>query len=156
MDPIALTTLASQVMALLTPYLTKAGEEFVSQFGDAAFEQCKRLYDAVRARFIKEAPKDGGNAAQALDALAKDPDMASAVQTKLVRILQEDPDFAETINVILHSDPIQRITVGADAKVEKTHISNELGQGTQTIEGGDRATFSDISMNIGPKREQGR
>src|SRR5713226_6107319 len=149
MDPIALTTLASQVVALLTPYLTKAGEEFASKFGDAAFEQCKRLYDAVRARFMKEAPKDGGNAAQALDALAKDPDMASAVQTKLVRILQADPNFAETINVILHSGPIQSIEVGDDSIAEGNQMKNRVGEGSQMMRGGNRSTLKDNSMEIG-------
>jgi len=74
----------------------------------------------------------------------------------LLPLLQADPNFADTLNVILHSGPIQRIIVGADARVEHTRMSNESGQGTQTIEGGDRSTFSDISMDIGPKREQGR
>lgn len=149
MDPIALTTLASQVMALLTPYLTKAGEEFVSQFGDVAFEQCKRLYDTVRARFVKEAPKDGGNAAQALDALAKDPDMASAVQTKLARILQADPDFANTLKQILRPGPLQDIQVGDDATAEGNQMRNREGEGSQTMRGGNRATLKDNIMEIG-------
>jgi hypothetical protein len=34
-------------------------------------------------------------------------------------------------------------------------MSNELGQGIQTIEGGDGSTFSRVSMNIGTKKEQG-
>ncbi len=149
MDPIALTTLASQVMALLTPYLTKAGEEFVSQFGDAAFEQCKRLYDAVRARFMKEAPKDRGNAAQALDALAKDPDMASAVQTKLARILQADPDFTNTLKQILRPGPLQDIQVGEDSTAEGNQMRNREGEGSQTMRGGNRSTLKDNIMEIG-------
>ncbi len=149
MDPIALTTLASQVMALLTPYLTKAGEEFASQFGDAAFEQCKRLYDAVRARFMKEAPKDRGNAAQALDALAKDPDMASAVQTKLARILQADPDFTNTLKQILRPGPLQDIQVGEDSTAEGNQMRNREGEGSQTMRGGNRSTLKDNIMEIG-------
>jgi hypothetical protein len=149
MDPITLTTLASQVMALLTPYLTKAGEEFASKFGDAAFEQCKRLYDAVRARFVKEAPKDGGNAAQALDALAKDPDMASAVQTKLARILQADPDFANTLKQLLRSGPLQDIQVGEDSTAIGNQMRNREGEGSQTMRGGNRSTLKDNIMEIG-------
>ena len=149
MDPITLTTVATQVVALLTPYLTKAGEEFASKFGDAAFQQCKRLYDAVRARFVKEAPKDGGNAAQALDALAKDPDMASAVQTKLVRILQADPDFANTLKQILRSGPLQDIQVGEDSTAKGNQMRNREGEGSQTMRGGNRSTLKDNIMEIG-------
>jgi hypothetical protein len=144
MEPLTLT-----VMAFLTPFLTKAGEEFASNIGKEAFEQCKRLYDAVRARFAKEAPKDGGNAVQALDALAKDPDMASAVQAKLDRILQADPDFANTLEQILHSGPLQDIQIGEDSTAEGNQMRNREGEGSQTMHGGNRSTLKDNVMEIG-------
>jgi hypothetical protein len=148
MDPFTLA-LASQAMAFLTPYLTKAGEEFASKFGDAAFEQCKRLYDAIRTRFTQEAPKDGGTASQALDTLAKDPDIASTVETKLARILQTDPGFANTLKQILRSGPLQSIEVGDDSTAEGNQMKNRAGEGTQTMRGGNRSTLKDNSMEIG-------
>jgi hypothetical protein len=147
MDPFTLA-LASQAMAFLTPYLTKAGEEFASKVGDAAFEQCKRLYDAVRTRFTKETPIDGGTASRALDSLAKDPDMASTVETKLARILQTDPDFANTLKQILRSGPLQSIEVGDDSTAEGNQMKNREGEGTQTMRGGNRSTLRNNSMEI--------
>lgn len=148
MDPAALM-LASQVMTFLTPYLSKAGEEFASQVGDAAFEQCKRLYNAVRTRFIKESPDDGGNASQALDALAKDPDMADVVEKKLARLLEADPDFAGTLQQILRSGPLQRIEIGDDSTAEGNQMRNKAGQGSQEMRAGSRSKLKDNIMEIG-------
>jgi len=155
MDPITLTMVATQVVAVLTPFFSKIGEAIATKFGEDAYEESKHLYQVVRDRFAK---KDvDGRASRALQNFADDPQLYGNVFKKmLLPLLEADPNFAETINLILHTGPIQRITVGVNAKVEDTHISNELGLGTQTIEGGDRSTFSDVSMNIGPKREQGR
>lgn len=148
MDPAALM-LASQVMTFLTPYLSKAGEEFASKVGDAAFEQCKRLYNAVRARFIKESPNDAGNASQALDALAKDPDMADVVEKKLARLLEADPDFASTLQQILRSGPQQRIEIGDDSTAENNQMRNKADKGSQEMRAGSRSTLKDNIMEIG-------
>jgi len=43
-----------------------------------------------------------------------------------------------------------------DASVEDTHMSNELGLGNQHMAGGQRATFHNVTMNIGPKKDQER
>ncbi len=155
MDPITLTTVATQVVAILTPLFSKVGEAIATKFGEDAYEESKHLYEVVRDRFAKK--DDGGSASKALQNFVDEPKVYGNVfKEMLLPLLHNDPNFADTLSVILHSGPIQRITVGADAKVEQTHISNELGQGTQTIEAGDRSTISDVSMNIGPKREQGR
>ena len=155
MDPITLTTVATQVVAILTSLFSKVGESFVTKFGEDAYEESKHLYEAVRDRFAKK--DDGGSASKALQNFADEPKVYGNVfKEMLLPLLHDDPNFADTLNVILHSGPIQRITVGADTTVEHIRMSNESGQGTQTIEGGDRDTFSDISMNIGSKREQAR
>ncbi len=147
MDPLILT-LASQVMTFITPYLTKAGEEFASKVGDAAFEQCTRLYNVVRARFINEAPNDGGNASHALDALPKDPDMAGVVETKLARLLEADPDFANTLQQMLRSGPLQSIEIGEDSTAEGNQMKNRAGEGSQTMQAGNRSTLKGNIMEI--------
>ena len=147
MDPFTLA-LASQVVALLTHFLTKAGEEFASKFGDSEFEQCKRLDYAVRTRFTEEAPKDGGTASQALDTLAKDPDIASTVEIKLARILQTDPGFANALKQILLSGPLQSVEVGDDSTAEGYQMKNMAGEGSQTMRGGNKSTLKDNSMEI--------
>jgi hypothetical protein len=153
MDPITLTMVATQVVTILTPFFSKVGESIATKFGEDAYEASKHLYEVVHDRFAKKV--DGGRASRALQNFADDPQLYGNVfEEILLPSLQADPGFANTINQILNTGPIQRIVVGVDAKVADTHMSNDLGQGIQTIEGGDRSTFSDVSMNIGPKREQ--
>jgi hypothetical protein len=153
MDPIILTGITTQVAAILTVFLGKVGEAVSTKFGEDVYEECKHLYEVVRKHFVKK--DDNGRASRALQNFADDTQLYSnAFKEMLLSSLQTDSAFADTLNQILHSPPIQSIKVGLDAKVEHIDIGNELGQGSQTIEGGDRTIFSDISMNIGPKRDQ--
>ena len=153
MDPITFTMVATQVVAILTPFFSKVGESIATKFGEDAYEASKHLYEVVRDRFAKI--DDGGRASKALQNFADDPQVYGNVfEGILLPSLQADPGFTGTINQILHTGPIQRIVVGEDAKVADIQMNNEYGQALQTIEGGDRTTFSDVSMNIGPKREQ--
>ncbi len=149
MDPITLTTVATQVVAILASLFSKAGESIATKFGEDAYEKSKHLYEVVRDRFAKK--DDGGRANKALQNFADDPQLYGNVfKEMLLPLLQADPNFAETLSVILHSGPIQRIKVGSKAKVEKTHITNKSGRGEQIIIGGDEATFLDVSMDIDP------
>ncbi len=155
MDPITFSIVATQVVAVLTPLFSKVGEAIATKFGEDAYEASKHLYEIVRDRFAKN--DDNGRASKALQNFADDPQIYGNVFEGILQpLLQRDPQFADSITQILHTGPIQRIVVGMNAKVEDTSMSNELGQGIQTIEGGDGATFSSVSMNIGPKREQKR
>ena len=117
MDP---ATLASLALTILSPYIAEVGKEFATKVGDAAFEQAKRLYDAIHARFAKVAPKDEGRASDALETFKKDPDNAATVETKLVRILQDDPDFARELSQIVQSGPIQILTVRRHSRATDT------------------------------------
>src|SRR5271157_752651 len=155
MDPITLTMVATQVVAVLTPFFSKVGEAIATKFGEDSYEASKHLYEVVSDRFAKK--NDGGKASKALQNFADDPQIYGSVfEEILLPSLQADPGFAGTINQLLHTGPIQRIVVGEDAKVADIHMNNEYGQALQTIEGGDRTTFTDVSFNIGPKREQKR
>src|ERR1700694_2996096 len=155
MDPITLAAVATQSMTILTVFFSKVGEAIATKFGEDAYVESKHLYEVVHNRFAKK--DDGGRASRAFQNFADDPQLySSAFKEILLASLQSDTTFADTLNQILHTDPIQRIKVGLDAKVENTHISNELGRGSQTIEGGDRSTFSGISMDIGTKKDQGK
>ena len=156
MDPMTLATL---VLAQLSPYIAKAGEEFASKVGDAAFEQGKRLYEALRARFTKETPQDGGKASQKLEELKEDPDVAATVQTKLARILEADPDFANTLKQILQSGPagpIQDMDFADDATVTDTHMDTDRGNSLQKMKGGRRSKFNNVTMKAGRKDKQER
>ena len=152
MDPLTLGVLASQVVAILTPFFSKVGEAIATKFGEDAYAESKHLYEVVHDRFAKK--DDDGRASKALQNFTDDPQLYGEVLEKsLLPVLQADPHFAASINHILQSGPIQRIKVGTDARVENTQMSNELGLGEQIMEGGDRSTFSGISFNIGAKKK---
>jgi len=104
-------TLASLALTILSPYIAEVGKEFATKVGDTEFEQAKLLNTAIHALFAKAAPKDEGRARDALETFKKDPDKAATVQTKLVCILQDNPDFARELSQIVQSVPTQILTV---------------------------------------------
>ena len=155
MDPLTLGILASQVVAILTPFFSKVGEAIATKFGEDAYEESKHLYEVVRDRFVKK--DDNGRASKALQNFTGEPELyGEALEKTLLPVLQADPHFADTIHYILQSGPVQRIKVGLNARVENAQLSNELGLGEQIIEGGDGSTFSGISLNIGAKKKPER
>lgn len=54
MDPITLTTVATQVVAILTPFFSKVSESIAAKFGEDAYNESKHLYEVVRNRFAKK------------------------------------------------------------------------------------------------------
>lgn len=95
MDITALTTFA--IAALMT-FFGHAFEGAATKVGEVTVEQSKHVYERIKERFRKE--PDDGKASQALQALASDPDNQGTVETKLKRILQADPDFAQALQHI--------------------------------------------------------
>src|SRR5439155_853346 len=119
-DAMSLVALTSQIVAILTPFFSKVGESIATKFGEDAYEESKHLYGVVHDRFTKK--DDGGRASKALQNFADDPALYSGVfEQVLCSFLQADPDFAQTVERLLHAGPIQRIIVGQAVKVEDTH-----------------------------------
>ena len=148
MDPITLTTVATQVVAILTSLFSKVGESIATKFGEDAYEKSKHLYEVVRDRFAKK--DDGGSASKALQNFVDEPQVYGNVFKEiLLPLLQADPNFAETINEILHSGPIQRIEVGDDSTAEGNQMKNRAGEGSQIMRGGNRSTLKDNKMEMG-------
>ncbi len=161
MDPFtltALTTLAHQVVEILTPlmpFLSKSGEAIATKVGEDVYDEGKHLYEAIHGRFTEEA--DHGKSSKVLQNFTEDPEeYRPNLENKLLVLLQADPNFTNKLNNILQTGPIQDMNFASDANVEDTHINNELGQGTQRVSVGQRAKFKNVSMNIGQKKEQGR
>lgn len=151
MDAMSLTALASQIVAILTPFFSKVGESIATKFGEDAYEESKHLYEVVHDRFSQK--DDGGRASKALQNFTDDPPLySSAFEQILSSFLQSDPNFAHTVDQLLHTGPIQRIIIAESVKVEHTHMRNTLGKGEQTIHAGDGSALSDVSMDIGPRR----
>lgn len=151
MDPV---TLAGLAITTLSPYIAEVGKEVATKVGDAAFEQAQRLYDAIRARFAKEAPKDEGRASEALETFKKDPDNAATVQTKLARILQDDPDFARELSKIVQSGPRQSFTVRRGSRATNTEVTTSDSRSHQEILVEDNSQIEGTRMAIGPGEAQ--
>jgi hypothetical protein len=92
MDIQAISTAA---IALLSPYLAKAGEAFAKEAGEKLAEKVGALYQAVKSKF-----KGDAYAEQTLTRIEEKPEATgrqAAFQEVLVEKLEEDPDFAEVV-----------------------------------------------------------
>ena len=49
-----ISTIAATAIAVLSPYLTKAGEEIAKKSSDVAWKKAGELHQAIKARFKKE------------------------------------------------------------------------------------------------------
>ena len=99
MDLAIITTIASSVVSLLSPYLVKAGEGFAQSTGKAAWEKTKELFQAIKNKFGN---KDDSK--RTLIDLEKNPnntDFQLAVKQQLEKIMLADEDFAEKIFQLL-------------------------------------------------------
>src|SRR5579864_4804447 len=159
MDPFALTALtalASQVVGILAPlipFFTKATDAVANKVGEDVYEQVKHLYGVIHTRFAKEA--DNGKSSKVLQNFAEDPkEYAPNLENKLLLLLQADPNFANTLSQIIKTGPLQEMNFGDDASLEDVHQDIERGQGTQSMEAGERARFKNVTQNVGPKKEQ--
>jgi hypothetical protein len=151
MEPItiaALTTLATQVVGILTSLFSKAGEAFASKIGEDAYEEGKHLYHVVWDRFAKE--PDKGKASKALQNFADDPETYDTVLEKvLVSILQSDLEFAYTLESITQKGPIQRLEIGNSSIARDNQMRNTQGEGTQIAKAGENSTLEGNIFEIG-------
>ena len=147
MDAATLTNMVMTALTPLLPYLATAGTAIATDIGDATFQQGKHLFETIKGRFAKE--KDGGSATQALQTFVNgDADYQAVVQTKLERILRDDPAFASSLSHLLQSGPLQSLIVGEEAKARNIGMANNLGAGRQEIQTGRASDIQDIRMNI--------
>ena len=96
MDPI---TIASSAIALLTPYLAKAGEEISKKAVGAAWEKITEIHQAIKDRLAQE--KDS-YPKETLKRYEKEPQKRKqAMQETLAEILEKDPSFAKKLVKLL-------------------------------------------------------
>src|SRR3954469_4484843 len=97
MDPF---TLASATVALLAPYLAKAGEGAAKKIGEDAVETGGKLLGWMRAKL-------GGRAKEALDDLAAKPDSEdnqTDLRKQLAKVLEADPALVAELHAMLPAD----------------------------------------------------
>jgi hypothetical protein len=98
MEPAAL---AASVVAVLAPYLAKAGEEFAKEAGKAAADKIGALYQAIKARFQRHPA-----ATESLSDLEKAPDDEDAravLRVQLKKQLAADPAFATELQQLVQA-----------------------------------------------------
>jgi hypothetical protein len=103
MDPISLATAA---VAVLSPYLAKAGEGAAKKIGEEAVDGAGKLIGWMRTKL-------GGAAQKALDDLAAKPNSElnqTDLRTQLAKALEADPALAAELQAML---PRQATEAGA-------------------------------------------
>jgi hypothetical protein len=127
------------------PYLSSAGTAIATKIGEDTYQQGKKLYSAIRARFAQE-PDD--KASKALQAWVDDPDLSSAVEVKLLRLIQHDPAFAGMLLHIIQTGPQMVIDASDEAMVRKNTMQNTQGHGSQRIAASGKSRVEENQMTI--------
>lgn len=97
MDPVSIAT---AVMAVLGPYLTKAGEAVAEELGKQTLVKGEALLKTLWSRFTGKSKAEGVLAAYAADPVKG----RDALFGTLVAELVQDPGFVEQLDGVLHSD----------------------------------------------------
>jgi hypothetical protein len=115
-----INAIATAVIALLSPYLAKAGEEAAKQVGNAAWKKMAEIHQIIKTRFKKE--KDDFPA-KTLEQFEKDPKKRKgAMQDVLVEILEKDPELAKSLLNLLEE------TKKADPRFITQIFGGEVGE----------------------------
>ena len=109
--------LASAAVAILSPYLAKAGEGAAKKIGEEAVDTGGRLLGWMRAKL-------GGRAREALDDLVVKPDSEdnqADLRKQLTKMLETDPGLAAELRALLSADTqdagsMSQTVSGANAK----------------------------------------
>ena len=89
-------TVAASAIAILGPYLAKAGESFAEKAGEKLLEKAGALYQAIKSKFASDS-----DAEQTIAQVEAKPDSKarmSALEEVLTEKMKQDPDFAATVN----------------------------------------------------------
>jgi hypothetical protein len=126
MDPL---TIATTVVNLLIPYLSKAAESLADKAANAAWEKLEGLYRTVKKRLTGNA-----YAEETLKRVSDEPQSTSR-QAALVGVLEEqieqDSAFAETLQKLIH----EAKESGVETIIQKVSISGHARTGDVTTIG---------------------
>jgi len=103
MDTLAIATIASTTVSLLSPYLKLVGEnlakEIGSKAGETAWDKAKQLYEKVKSKFTVK--PDTAKVISALEKSPNDSDTQAAVRFHLKEMMETDSDFAKELANLL-------------------------------------------------------
>lgn len=92
----AIDPVAAGAIAVLAPYLVKAGEAFADKAGEKLAEKAGALYQAIKRKFTSDS-----DAEQTLALVEARPDSKprlSVLEEVLVEKMRDDSEFAATVN----------------------------------------------------------
>jgi hypothetical protein len=137
MDAPEIATIASTIVALLGPYLKKAGEKIGEKAGEAAWNATKKLYDAVKARF--SAKPEAEKVIKALEQSPEDKDVQAAVRFYLKEMLTTDESLKRELALLLE----EALEAGAQT-IFRTTISGNVQGFVQA-----QNIYGSVSVNAG-------
>ena len=117
MDP---ATLATAALAILAPYLAKAGEGLAGSIGQSLPENAGKLWTAMIGKF-----KGKPAAEEAVKDLAQNPadqDNQAVFRKELKKALSEDPEFLAALNALFEKAQKESIANSAVAGDNSTAI----------------------------------
>jgi hypothetical protein len=93
----AMIDLATKVIAVLLPFVSKSAEEFATQVGDAAYDKAKALLSTIKQKWSRDK-----EATETLACFEEKPERYKAVVEDILQEkLAEDHDFAAHIARLL-------------------------------------------------------
>jgi hypothetical protein len=145
MDPITIA-IATQVMNVLLPYVSKGAEEFASKVGDAAFNKVSALLSLIKKRW------SGDPVATAdLTRFEKNPEVyQAALKQTLLEKLTEDKDLASQVSQLLQEmgpslEVIQKMEEGEDVTgLEAGELHSGTAKVSQDLKKGKNVTGAKI------------
>lgn len=151
MDP---ATLAAGAIALLTPYLTRAGTEFAGEGGRAAWRLASRLLGRLRSAFAGNRPER-----ETLEAFSSEPaGSAAKTQEMLEAAFGSNPELAGQVGQILQQVKrlgpdvyvVQRIAEAEEvAGVKARGIRSGAVQVNQEVKKAKNVTGVEIDGELG-------
>jgi len=102
--------IASAVIAFLSPYLIKTGEEVATKAGEAVWKKVEALYKAIKARFAQE--KDDYPGKILADFAEKPEKRKEALREVLTEIIAKDQAFAVNLSKLLEEAKDKAIVAG--------------------------------------------
>jgi hypothetical protein len=145
MDPI---TLATTVIGIISPFVAKGAQEFVSKVGEEAFEKTKQLFSYLKSKWT-----GNDEAASTLNNFEKKPERYEAVlKSILEEQINNDTDFANELSRKVNDlkpylEIIQKMKKGEDVVgVQAEEMRSGTVKVTQEIEEGKNVKGTDIKI----------
>jgi hypothetical protein len=126
MDP---ATLATAVLAVLTPYFVKAGEKLAENVIGSLPEQAGKLWTALVKKF-----KGKPAAEEAMADLAKKPDdedNQAAVRKQIKKAIEEEPDLLPALAELLENARKEAVSIQGSAVAGNGGIAVNIGGNVQ-------------------------